>query len=160
FLTEVMRNYLSKPENLNRTNYPVVALDAPLNEYFGLVVNCWIPLPDKRPDISSKAIHHHGDMLLTTGTILGPGYMHWVFSKPERVDKERQIFEIKVTEKAQHPAGHVAFVDHHIPHLPWYPTDLSITLCLWSNHRPTTWRDRVKRIPLLKNNEQTLRKIV
>jgi hypothetical protein len=160
FLTEVLRNYLAKPENLNRLNYPVVALDGPLNEYFGLVVNCWIPLPDKRADISSKAIHHHGDMLLTTGTILGPGYMHWLFSKPRVLDSEREIFEIQVTEKEQHPAGHIAFVDHHIPHLPWYPTDLSITLCLWSNHHPTTWRDRVKRIPILKKNEQTLRKIV
>jgi len=159
FLSAMLTRYVADPALLGLLNYPVVAIDGPLNEYFGLVVNCWIPLPDRRSDISSKAIHHHGDMLLTTGTILGPGYVHWTFTRPQLVDAEREIFDFDVTTREQHGAGHIAFVDNHEPHLPWYPTDLSITLCLWSSRHPTTWRDRIKRIPALKNNEQKLRRL-
>jgi hypothetical protein len=53
----------------------------------------------------------------------------------------------------------VAFVDAHIPHMPWYPPDTTITLCLWSDQRPTTWKDRVKRVPILKRNEYRLRAV-
>lgn len=159
FLTAMLERNVRNPDFLSRLNYPVVALDGPLNEWFGLVVNCWIPLPDKRTDIASKAIHHHGDMLLTTGTLSGPGYMHWTFTRPELVDAEREIFRFDVATREQHGAGNLAFVDEHEPHLPWYPRDLSITICLWSSRHPTTWKDRVKRIPVLKKNEQTLRKL-
>jgi hypothetical protein len=158
-LTEMLERYLRDPEALNRLNYPVVALEGPLNEYFGLVLNCWIPLPDRRTEVSTKAIHHHGDMLLTTGTLLGPGYLHWTFTRPQLVDAGRELFAFDVAAEEQHPAGHVAFVDDHVPHLPWYPADLSITACLWSSRHPTTWKDRVKRIQLLKRNEETLRRL-
>jgi len=159
FLTAMLRRYLANPRSLNQLNYPVVGIEGPLNEYFGLVVNCWIPLPDRRADISTKAIHHHGDMLLTTGTLYGPGYLHWTFTRPTLVEPLREMFAFQVAEREQHPQGHVAFVDDHVPHLPWYPADLSITLCLWSSRHPTTWKDRLKRIPLLKKNEQTLRRL-
>jgi hypothetical protein len=157
FLTAMLRRYLGNPAALNQRNYPVVGIEGPLNAWFGLVLNCWIPLPDKRTDVSTKAIHHHGDMLLTTGTIVGPGYRHSLFTRPKLVDADRELFDFQSAAEEQHPAGHIAFVDDHTPHLPWYPSDLSITLCVWSNRHDTTWKDRVKRIPLLKKNEKTLR---
>jgi hypothetical protein len=53
----------------------------------------------------------------------------------------------------------VSFVDAWTAHVPLYPASLSITLALWSNAAPTTWRDRVKRFPLFKGREAHLRRI-
>ena len=107
--------------------------------------------------MSTKAIHHHGDMLLTTATAFGTGYEHWTFATPCVVDAKREIYELKVLEQAPHPKNHVAFVDAYIAHLPLYPPDLTITYALWSSRFPTTWKDKLKRQPLLQNNSKRLR---
>jgi hypothetical protein len=157
FFSEILQKHLEKPGNLNTLHYPVVGIDIELNEYFGLVANCWIPLPDKATNMSTKAIHHHGDMLLTTATAFGTGYEHWTFETPTVVDAEREIYELKVLEQAPHPLHHVAFVDAYIAHLPLYPPDLTVTYALWSSRFPTTWKDKLKRQPLLQQNSKRLR---
>ncbi len=157
FFSEILSKHLEKAGNLNTLHYPVVGIDVELNEYFGLVANCWIPLADKRTNMSTKAIHHHGDMLLTTATAFGTGYEHWTFETPTVVDAKREIYELKVLEQAPHPLHHVAFVDAYIAHLPLYPPDLTITYALWSSRFPTTWKDKLKRQPLLQNNSKRLR---
>ncbi|HMS42760.1 MAG TPA: hypothetical protein PKE69_21190 [Pyrinomonadaceae bacterium] len=157
FFSEVLQKHLQKAETLNTLHYPVVGIDIELNEYFGLVANCWIPLPDKATNMSTKAIHHHGDMLLTTATAFGTGYEHWMFETPTVVDAEKEIYELKLLEKAAHPLNHVAFVDAYIAHLPLYPPDLTITYALWSSRFPTTWKDKLKRQPLLQKNSKRLR---
>lgn len=48
FFTEILRDHLELRGSLNTLHYPVVGIDIDLNEYFGLVANCWIPLPDRR----------------------------------------------------------------------------------------------------------------
>ena len=106
--------------------------------------------------MSTKAIHHHGDMLLTTATAFGTGYEHWTFETPTVVDAEREIYELKVLEQAPHPLHHVAFVDAYIAHLPLYPPDLTITYALWSSQFPTTWKDKLKRQPLFAAKQQTV----
>ncbi len=157
FFSEILRKHLEKDGNLNTLHYPVVGIDIELNEYFGLVANCWIPLPDKRTNMSTKAIHHHGDMLLTTATAFGTGYEHWTFETPTVVDAEREIYELKVLEQSAHPLHHVAFVDAYIAHLPLYPPDMTVTYALWSSRFPTTWKDKLKRQPILQKNSKRLR---
>ena len=159
FFTEVLGAHLAKEGSLNTLHYPVVSLNIALNEHFGLVANCWIPLPDRATDVSTKAIHHHGDMLLTTATAFGSGYEHWTFETPAVVDARREIYELKLIERAAHPLHHIAFVDAYIAHLPIYPADLTITYALWSSRFPTTWKDKVKRIPFLQRNSARLRSI-
>lgn len=159
FLTEALTQHLGKPGSLNVKHYPTVGLDIELNPYFGLVANCWITLPDHRTDISTKSIHHHGNMLLSTVTAFGPGYEHWTFTKPEVVDPAAEVFDMKLIQRAPHPIHHVAFVDSYVAHLPFYPRETSITYALWSNKFPVTWKDRVKRIPVLQNNSESLRKL-
>lgn len=159
FFTEALEQHLRKPGSLNVQHYPVVGLDIELNPYFGLVANCWIPLPDRRTDVSTKSIHHHGNMLLSTVTSFGPGYEHWTFTRPEVVDENAEVFEMKLIDREPHPMHHVAFVDSYVAHLPFYPADTSVTLALWSNKFPTTWRDHVKRIPFVQDNSETLRKV-
>lgn len=157
FFTCVLERHLKTKGNLNTLHYPVVGLEIELNEYFGLIANCWIPLPGRESNLSSKSIHHHGDMLLTTVTAYGTGYEHWTFETPSVVDASREIYELKLLEHAPHPIHHVAFVDAFIAHLPLYPPDLTITYALWSSRFPTTWKDRVKRIPVFQNNSGRLR---
>src|SRR5262245_49291756 len=159
FLAAVLEQYLATPGVLDKKNYPVVGINIALNPWFGLVANCWIPLPGRETHVSTKAIHHHGDMLLSTATIFGPGYEHWMFSTPKLVEEASGVYEMKLLEAAPHPLHHVSFVDAWIAHTPLYPASLSITLALWSSQHPATWRDRVKRFPLFKGREEQLRKL-
>lgn len=159
FIKKILFNYLSSPQVLNHQNYPVVGMEVELNPDFHLVANCWIPLPNREADVSTKAIHHHGQMLLTSGTLFGPGYEHWLFSRPQELDRERELYAMEVTERKLHPLHDIAFVDAYEPHLPLFPTKLTITLALWSSRNPTTWRDRLKRIPVLKRNEIFLKRM-
>lgn len=157
FFTEVLERHLDRPDALTVKHYPVVSLDIETNAHFGLVANCWIPLPDGNTDMSTKAIHHHGDMLLTTVTAFGPGYEHWQFTTPERVDERSERYTMRLLERAPHPTGHVSFVDAHIGHVPFYPPSLSITYALWSDRRPTSWKDSLKRVPALHKHSAALR---
>jgi hypothetical protein len=159
FFSAVLAKHLQTPKALNTRHYPVVGLDIVLNPHFGLVANCWIPLPDRSRDISTKAIHHHGDMLLSTVTAFGPGYEHWTFTTPTAVDDRTERYTMRLIERAPHPLHHVAFVDSYIAHLPLYPEAMSITFALWSSRFPTGWKDRVKRLPLLQKNSDRLRKM-
>ena len=158
-LTAVFEKYLRRPGIMNSRHYPVIGIEIELNLHFGLVANCWIPLPDRRTDVSTKAIHHHGEMLLTTVTAFGPGYEHWTFSRPSLVDPERALFALSLLEREPHPLGGAAFVDAYVPHLPLYPGALTITLALWSHRSRTSWKDRVKRLPFLKGREAALREL-
>ena len=72
FLTEVLADYVGRPDSLDRGNYPVVTIEVDSNPYYDLIVHCWIPLPSGESDISTKSIHHHGELLLTTGTVSDP----------------------------------------------------------------------------------------
>ena len=157
FLTRVLRQYLMTPGVLNARNYPVVGMNIELNPYYHLVANCWIPLPGRATNVSSKAIHHHGNMLLTTLTVFGPGYEHWLFTRPTLLDPQRELYDMDVVERKRHALHNVAFVDAWEPHLPVYPGSLTITLCLWSNQYQTTWTDHIKRIPWLKRHDATLK---
>ncbi|MCM3871776.1 MAG: hypothetical protein ND895_13930 [Pyrinomonadaceae bacterium] len=159
FFTAVLEKHLGTSGSLNIKHYPVVGIDIELNHMFGLVANCWIPLPGKETDVSTKAIHHHGDMLLSTVTAFGPGYEHWTFETPVAVDADRERYSIAVLDRTPHPLHHVAFVDSFIAHLPFYPPAMSITYALWSSRFRSTWKDRVKRIPLLQKNSVRLRKL-
>jgi len=159
FLSEVLERHLRAPGALAARHYPVLGLNVELNAYYGLVANCWIPLPGRETDISTKSIHHHGNMLLSTVTAFGPGYEHWTFTKPEPVDEAAELYEMRLIERAPHPRHHVAFVDSYVAHLPFYPPETSVTYALWSNRFPVTWKDHVKRLPALQKNSARLRQL-
>ena len=157
FLTEVLQSYVGRRDSLERGNYPVVAIPLETNPYFDLVVNCWIPLPTGRTDLSTKAIHHHGTLLLSTATIFGPGYEHWMFTRARPLPGSTTLYGMELVEAIRHGLHHVAFVDAHVPHLPVYPPELSITLALWSDSRPTTLVNHAKRLPFFRGREAQLR---
>jgi hypothetical protein len=159
FLSAVLVKYLTTPGSLDRRNYPVVTMDIALNPWFGLAANCWIPLPGRETNISTKAIHHHGTLLLTTAAAHGPGYEHWTFTLPKPVSEGSDLYTMDLIEVAPHPQHHVDFVDAWTGHTPFYPKAMSITLALMSSGQPTTWRDRVKRLRVFRGRERQLRKL-
>jgi hypothetical protein len=159
FLTSVLEKHIQTAGSLNTKHYPVVGIDIELNHLFGLVANCWIPLPDRASDVSTKAIHHHGDMLLSTVTAFGPGYEHWTFRKPEVLDADLESYSLSVIDHTPHPLHHVAFVDSYVAHLPFYPPKMTITYALWSSKFDPTWKDRLKRVSLLQKNSARLKQL-
>jgi hypothetical protein len=160
FLTAVFEKYLRTPGLLDQKNYPVVGMTYSVNPHFGFVVNCWIPLPSGATHVSTKMIHHHGDMLLSTATLFGPGYEHWMFTLPKELPGgDPDLFSMELLEAAPHPKHHVSFVDAWTSHVPLFPRSLSITLALWSSRFPVTWRDRLKRLPVFAGREAQLRKL-
>jgi hypothetical protein len=160
FLTDALRRHLRVPAVLNRLHYPVVAIPVASEAFFIMVLNCWIPQPDSNTDLSTKAIHHHGSLLLTTTNIFGEGYEHWVFTKPKLIDPQQRLFTLKLDEHRLHGLHDAAFVDTYTPHLPFYPSELTITLALWSSSLPTTWIDYVKRASIFRGREERLRRIL
>src|SRR5437867_3029108 len=65
-IRSALARHLRAPGCLDRGHYPVLTVSVALTADFALDMNCWIPLPTRRTDVSTKAIHHHGNMLLTT----------------------------------------------------------------------------------------------
>jgi hypothetical protein len=158
-MTEIIRLNIAQPGFFNRTHYPSPSMQVARTPYFDFVVNCWIPLPDKVTNISTKALHHHGPMLLSTATAFGPGYEHWMLTFPQPIDHEQELFRMDLIEAAPHRLHHVSFVDKYIVHVPMYVSTLSITYALWSNSRPTTWKDRMKALPMFRRNAALLRNV-
>jgi hypothetical protein len=146
FLGAALARELSSAEALNRRNYPVVSIEVESNPFYELVVNCWIPLPSGDTDVTTKAIHHHGEMLLTTGAAFGPGYEHWMLAKPELLDADTHLHRLRLLEHGVHERGGVAFVDAYVAHVPLYTDSLTITVCLWSSRSQKTWKDTIKRV--------------
>ncbi|HEY7819589.1 MAG TPA: hypothetical protein VIG29_15320 [Vicinamibacteria bacterium] len=158
-LGAMLEHFLAVAGVLNPRHYPVIGIDLELNAHYGLVANCWIPLPDRRTDVSTKAIHHHGEMLLTTVAAFGPGYEHWTFSAPILLDSGRELFRMELRAREPHPRGHGAFVDAYVPHLPLFPGATTVTLALWSHRSRTSWKDHLKRLPLFRGREPALREL-
>lgn len=156
-LREALARTLHTPGSLARGHYPVIALPVAQELDFELVFNCWIPRPDRRTDHATKAIHHHGSLLLSTATVFGPGYEHWTFSPPEVVDPAEDRYRMRLLGAEPHPKHHVDFVDAQLAHLPLYPAALSVTLALWSGSAPTGAVDRLKRSRVLQRYRAPLK---
>jgi hypothetical protein len=160
FLPGVLARHLRSRDALNRRHFPVVAFEIEANRYFELVANAWLPLPSRETNISTKAIHHHGELLLTTVTIFGAGYEHWLLNKPKELDPERSLYSMELVERGRHGFGEAAFVDAYVAHVPLFPSDLAITVCLWSSRKTASWRDDLKRIGIVRRHSDVLRRVV
>ena len=158
-LKEILRRHIATPENMNSRHYPVLSIPIARTASIELVANCWITLPDSGTNLSTKAIHHHGEMLLSTATAFGPGYEHWMFRTPP-YDANRDDYDLELLDRRVHARGSVAFVDSRTAHVPFYPPSLTITIALWTNSSPTTWRDHLKRRPALRRNSESLRRLL
>lgn len=142
-LTEALGRCLSHPSFLNTRHYPVIAIPIAESPHFTLVANCWLPLPNSETNLSTKAIHHHGILLLTTVTAFGPGYEHWMFERPQLTTNG--LYATRLLDRSRHHPHHALFVDSYVAHCPFYPPSLSITFALWSSKNSSSWLDAVRR---------------
>ena len=90
-LGEILRSNLNKRNFFSQEHYPVLAFPICASEHYELIANVWIPLASKSTEYSTKSIHHHGPMLLTTVTAFGPGYFHYLFDRPVRDESESNV---------------------------------------------------------------------
>lgn len=150
---------IRRPGGLSTRNFPAIGITIVNTPYFGLVANCFLPGLPGEAGVTANSIHHHGHMLLTTVTTFGPGYEHWRFTTPKLIDAEREVFSMKLLDREQHSVDHVAFVDEFIPHAVVVPPSLTVTFALWSSRHKVTWREHVKRLPLIRGREHVLRRV-
>ena len=157
-LRAALAQHIGDPANLNTENFPSLGFEIANTPYFHLVVNVFFPHPTGATDITCNAVHHHGDLLLTTVTLAGSGYEHWRFTRPTTLDESRDLFRLRLIDRRLHALGNAAFVDAHMPHAVMFPRTLTATYALWSSQHAVSWRDYVKRIKLVARHTHTLRR--
>lgn len=153
----VIAKHIAKWQTFNTKNFPSLGMNIAMSPHYVLVANAFFPLDEGPEDMMFNAIHHHGDLLLTTVNAFGPGYEHWVFGKARPIDLDKDLFEIPFQEKGIHTLYNAAFVDADQPHAVVYPKALTVTFALWASKKPVTWRDHVKRIRVLRGREKKLK---
>jgi hypothetical protein len=143
-LTAVLAKHIATPQNLNVKNFPSLGFDVALSPHYHLVLNTFFPHPSKATDITCNAVHHHGELLLTTATTFGPGYEHWRFTSPTAFDPANDLFQFGLIDRRVYARGDAAFVDALMPHAVMFPGAITATYALWSNRHGVTWRDHAK----------------
>lgn len=125
---------------------------------FSLYATFFVPLPDKRTNISYHAMHHHSDHILSTVSVMGPGYTSLIFKQGLSVNKRLGEVEIELEKYCAHTHLNVEFIDTETAHTVFYPSDISITYALWSNHKILSNIDKFKKSTLIQNNKLGLKK--
>ena len=160
FLFEVIRHNLSDPEFLKKKrHYSTLALPIITTPDFNMVINIFPPLPDRRTDISFQSIHQHGNLLLTTAAVFGPGYESIVYKKNYTIDPATFITKMEKEKIYTFKSGKVEFIDAFTPHVVFYPESISATLALWSNKTKTN-SERFKKSSVLQNFKKPIKKIL
>ena len=151
-LEAIIKRNLEEPGFFLRTrDNPVIALKCFEEPAYTLVVNCWLPRPDRRTDISHQSIHHHGHLLLTSISAFGPGYESILFRKGFKVDRHTKAATIEIEKIYRNRYGHLEFVDSFTPHIVFYPPSVTVTYALWSNEAIGSNGDRGLLYSLKKN---------
>ena len=159
-LFEIIKKNLEKPGFLlqKRIN-PVIALDIEINETISFIAHCWMPLPDKRNDISHQSIHHHGKLLLTSIAAWGSGYESVIFKKGYTIEKQSGITSMQIEKTYKNLFLNIEFIDINTPHVVFYPSEFSITYALWTNVEAGA-SENLKKISFNKKYKKQLRNII
>lgn len=146
-LFDVFRQSLSDSEFIKKDrHYPTIAFEIYQDKNVGISGNCFMPVPDRREDLTIVSIHHHGKLLLTTVAAYGPGYHSMLFKKGFSINKENLDAKLELEKEYQFHKGSVEFVDADQPHVVFFPSAPSITFAMWA------YRDVNSAVQSLKNN--------
>lgn len=160
FLYDVIRHNLNSPEFIEKKrHYSTLALPVIATPDFNIVINIFPPLPDRTTNISFQSIHHHGNLLLTTAALFGPGYESIVFKKNYTIDKESYLTKMEREKTYQFKQGVVEFIDKFQPHIVFYPESISATLALWSNDQKTGM-EAFKKFTLLQKFKKPIKQLL
>jgi hypothetical protein len=103
------------------------------NKDFELVMNIFPPDPFGGKGTSVKSIHHHKNLLLTTVTLFGNGYETILFKPDFSVDKDKTV-NLQMERMFVQPLHGHTFIDRLVPHVVFFPPELTVTLSLWCLH--------------------------
>jgi hypothetical protein len=132
-LFDVFRQSLSQDEFINKVrHYPTIAFEIFQDKNVGISGNCFMPVPERREDLSVVSIHHHGKLLLTTVAAFGPGYHSLLFKKGYTIDKTSLKTKLEIEKDYQFVKGSIEFVDTDQPHVVFFPKAPSITFAMWA----------------------------
>jgi hypothetical protein len=160
-LFDVFRQSLSDPEFIKKNrHYPTVAFEIFQDANVGISGNCFMPVPDRREDLTIVSIHHHGKLLLTTVAAFGPGYHSTLFKKGFTFDKTSTDAKLEMEKHYQFHEGSVEFVDADQPHVVYFPKSPSITFAMWAYKDVNTAVQTLKNNPVITKFKEPIRKLL
>lgn len=161
-LYDIMRKNLSDDTFIHKVrHYPTLSMHIYKDENIDMNAHIFMPLPDGNTDITFQSIHHHGNLLLTTGAAFGIGYESILFKKNFILDTQTQIAQMEIEKIYQFEQGNVEFVDAFQPHVVFFPKDVSVTYVVWSNKTvESTAKQSLKQNALLRKFKKPLKKIL
>jgi hypothetical protein len=158
-LFDVFRKSLSDDEFIHKMrHYPSLAFEIYQDKNVGISGNCFMPVPDRRTDLSIVSIHHHGKLLLTTVAVFGPGYQSLLFKKGFTLNKENLITTLEVAKDYQFTEGSMEFVGSDQPHVVFFPSSPSITFAMWAYERAHSATQLLKDTYVIKKFKEPIRK--
>lgn len=158
-LFDVFRKSLSDDEFISKSrHYPTLAFEIYQDKNVGISGNCFMPVPDRRTDLSVVSIHHHGKLLLTTVAAFGPGYHSLLFRKGFSIDKDSLITNLEIQKDYQFTEGSIEFVDSDQPHVVFFPPAPSITFAMWSYQDANSATQLLKNTFLVRKFKEPIRK--
>lgn len=146
----ILARHLAQAASLAVPHYPGLSFHIARNRDIHLLANACMAHPEGHTHLTLKPIHDHRSLLLTTVTIHGPGYEHWLFSRPTPVDRGGARYRTRLLSRGPHRLGRPAFVDTTMAHTLTFPPALSLTLCLWTQEerQPTVAERALRRLRL------------
>jgi hypothetical protein len=158
-LFDVFRQSLSNNEFINKDrHYPTIAFEIYQDKNVGISGNCFMPVPDRRDDLTVVSIHHHGKLLLTTTAAFGPGYYSAVYKKGFTFNKETMDAHLELEKEYQFHKGGIEFVDADQPHVVFFPTSPSITFAMWAYKDVNNTVQSLKSNPIITKFKEPIRK--
>ena len=113
-LHKIIEHNLLQPDFLKRKrHYPTLSLNVYKNKLINIVINIYPELPPgSTKDVSYHSIHHHGNLLLSTIALSGPGYSSIVFGKNFFVPDKDKSYKMETHENKKQ-ANHLKDHTYH-----------------------------------------------
>jgi hypothetical protein len=123
--------HFRKPSSYNTLYFPALGIPVSDDGRRQEVLNCFFPRADKRTDVTQNAIHHHGQLRLTSTVIHGEGYRHLTFSEPQSLRGKKDRFAMEILSDEPHAYGDRTIVEPWVPHAVTAPERATITHAVW-----------------------------
>jgi len=130
FIFSVIENY-ELNSNVFLTNYQLPHLTFFENENFCLRYNFFTTNYSIGNDEASHLIHHHGEHILSSAMVYGPGYKAVEFDKKISTVNDGS-YKLNYSRTISHGLNNIYTVDAYTPHVIFNVDGFSVTCNLWS----------------------------
>ena len=152
FIFSVIENY-KIDSNIFLENYQLPCLTFFENENFCLRYNFFTSNKSIENDEASHLIHHHGEYILSSVMVYGPGYNAIEFDKRISTLKDGS-YKLNFKKTIFHGLNNIYTVDAYTPHLIFNVDGFSVTCNLWSKTNQKYSRDNLDRLNYFKKNRR------